>query len=159
MKKAILGVVALNVIAAGAFAADTATQAVEKRNGEFVAAWNRHDSKAMATLWLPDGDLLNPFGRWAKGRDEVAKLFADEQSTVMNATTFTVDAITVRMLAPDVALADDDVTVTGMTAADGSVMPAVKIHGSFVWAKKGGTWSVMAARPMLPASLPGAAPR
>ena len=159
MRKAFLGVVALNLFALGAFAADTTTQAIEKRTGEFVAAWNRHDSKAMAGLFLPDGDLINPFGRLAKGRDEVARLFADEQSTVMKATTMKTDAITVRTLAPDVALADWDITVTGMTAPDGSVMPAVKFHGAFVWAKKGGTWSVMAARPMLPASPPGTAPR
>ena len=159
MRKVFLGVVALNLIAFGAFAADTATQAVEKRTGEFVAAWNRHDSKAMAALFLPDGDLINPFGRWAKGRDEVARLFADEQSTVMNATTMTTDAIAVRTLAPEVALADWDITVTGMTAPDGSVMPAMKFHVAFVWGKKSGTWSVIAGRPMLPMALPGAASR
>lgn len=159
MRKVFLSLVALNLIAFGAFAADTATQAVEKRTGEFVAAWNLHDSKALAALFLLDGDLINPFGRWAKGRDEVARLFADEQSTVMKATTMKTDAITVRTLAPDVALADWDITVTGMTAPDGSVMPAMKFHGAFVWGKKGGTWSVMAARPMLPASPSGTAPR
>ncbi len=159
MKKAVLGVVALNVIAAGAFAADTATQAIEKRTGQFVAAWNRHDSKAIAALFLPDGDLINPFGQWARGHDEVAKLLAQEQSTVMKATTMTTDAIAVRAPAPGVALADWDVTVAGMTAPDGSVMPAMKFHGAFVWVKKGETWSIMAGRPMLPASQPSAAPR
>jgi hypothetical protein len=89
----------------------------------------------------------------------VARLFANEQSTVMKATTMKTDAITVRTLAPNIALADWDITVTGMTAPEGSAMPAVKFHGAFVWGKKGGTWSVTAARPMLPASPPGAASR
>jgi hypothetical protein len=66
MRTAVLGVVALNLFALGAFAADTATQAIEERTGEFVAAWNRHDGTAMAALFSPDGDLINPFGRWAK---------------------------------------------------------------------------------------------
>ena len=159
MRKAFLGAFVLNVIAAGAFAADTATQAIENRTGEFVAAWNRHDSKAIAALFLPDGDLINPFGRWAKGHEEVAKLLAQEQSTAMKATTMTTNAIEVRTPAPNVALADWDVTVTGMTGPDGSVMPPVKFHGAFVWVKKGGTWSIMAGRPMLPASPPSTAPR
>ncbi len=154
MKKTLLVVIALNLIAVGAFAADTAAQGIEKRTGEFVAAWNGHDSNAIAALFAPDGDLINPFGRWAKGRDEVAKLLAEEQSTVMKATTMTTDAITVRTLAPNVALADWDVTVTGMTASDGSVMPAVKFHGAFIWVKKGGAWLITAGRPMLPASPP-----
>jgi uncharacterized protein (TIGR02246 family) len=159
MRKAFLGVVALNVIAAGAFAADTATQAVEKRTGEFAAAWNRHDSTAMAAFWLPDGDLFNPFGRWAKGRDEVAKLFAQEQSTVMKATTFTVDAVSVRTPRPDVAVSDWDFTIAGMTGPDGSMIPVQKFHAAMVWVKKGGTWSIMAGRPMIPAPLPAAPPR
>jgi hypothetical protein len=50
MKKALVGVVALNLIALGAFAADTPTQAIEKRTSEFVAAWNRHDPKAIASF-------------------------------------------------------------------------------------------------------------
>ena len=159
MRKVFLSVVALNLAALGAFAADTATQAVEKRISEFVAAWNRHDPKEMASFMLRDGDLINPFGQWAKGRDEVAKLWAEEQSTVMKATTATTDAITVRTPAPNVAVADWDVTISGMTAPDGSVMPAMKVHATFVWLKKDGRWSIMAGRPMLPASPPGAAPR
>jgi uncharacterized protein (TIGR02246 family) len=159
MQKALLGVVALNVIAAGAFAADTATRAIEKRTAEFVAAWNRHDPKAMASVWAPDGDLLNPFGVWAKGRDGVAKLLTEEHSTVMKATTFTTSAIAVRTLAPDVALADWDFTVAGIAAPDGSTVPTQKMHAAVVWEKKGGIWLVLANRPMLPAPLPGAAPR
>lgn len=159
MRKALPGVVALNLFALGAFAADTATQAMEKRTGEFVAAWNRHDSTALAAFWLPDGDLLNPFGRWAKGRDEVAKLLAEEHSTVMKATTFTVDAVSVRTPSPNVAVADSDITIAGMTGPDGSMMPPRKMHVAMVWVNKRGTWSIMAGRPMIPASLPAAAPR
>jgi len=159
MRKAFLGVVALNLLALGAFAADTATQAIEKRTGEFVAAWNRHDSTALAAFWLPDGDLLNPFGRWAKGRAEVAKLLGEEHSTVMKATTFTVDAVWVRTPSPNVAVADWDITIAGMTGPDGSMMPAQKMHVAMVWIKKGGTWSIMAGRPMIPAPLPSAPPR
>jgi uncharacterized protein (TIGR02246 family) len=113
----------------------------------------------MASFWAPDGDLLNPFGRWAKGRDEVAKLLTEEQSTFMKATTFTTNAVMVRTLAPGVVLADWDFTIAGIVAPDGSSIPVQKFHAANVWIKKGGTWSVMAARPMLPMALPGASSR
>jgi hypothetical protein len=77
----------------------------------------------------------------------------------MKATTFTVDAVSVRTPRPDVAVADCDFTIAGMTAPDGSMIPVQKFHAAMVWVKKGGTWSVMAARPMLPMALPGASSR
>jgi uncharacterized protein (TIGR02246 family) len=159
MKKAFPSVVALTVIAAAAFAADTPTQGIEKRTAEFVAAWNRHDPSAMAAVWAPDGDLINPFGRWAKGREQVATLLAEEQSGVMKASTFTTTAISVRTMVPGVALADWDFTVAGMTAPNGSTMPSQKMHAAIVWVETNGTWSVFAGRPMIPAPVPAAPPR
>jgi uncharacterized protein (TIGR02246 family) len=155
MKKALLGLIAIAVLATGAFAADTSTQAIEKRTAEFVAAWNRHDPKAMASVWAPEGDLLNPFGRWARGHEELVKLFTDEQSAPMKASTFTTTAIHVRTLAPNVALADWDFTIAGITAPTGTSMPPQPFHAAFVWVKKGSSWSVLAGRPMIPAALPG----
>jgi uncharacterized protein (TIGR02246 family) len=155
MRKVFLSVAALNLLAFGVFAADTTTQAIETRTGEFVAAWNRHDPAAMASVWAPDGDLLNPFGRWARGHEELTKLFTEEQSVAMKASTFTTTAIHVRTLAPNVALADWDFTIAGITAPNGASMPVQTFHAAFVWVKKGGTWSVLAGRPMIPAALPG----
>jgi uncharacterized protein (TIGR02246 family) len=155
MKRVMASVIGCSLIALSAFAAESPSQGIEKRTAEFVAAWNRHDPQTMASVWAPDGDLINPFGRWVKGRAEVAKLLTEEQSGVMKATTFTTTAIKVRTLAPGVALADWDFTIAGMTAPDGSTMPTHTFHGANVWEKKGGTWFVLAARPMLPAPLPG----
>ena len=70
---------AVGLLAAGALAValapttlaaadDTDTAAIHARTQEFLAAWNRHDAKEMAAVWAPDGDLVNPFGRAAKGR-------------------------------------------------------------------------------------------
>lgn len=83
---------------------------------EFAAAWNRHDPKALAAFWAPDGDLINPFGRVAKGRAEVEKLFTDEHSAFMKGTTFTLTGMTVRLLAPNIAFTDWDVEISGMHA-------------------------------------------
>ena len=79
-------------------------EAIQKRLDELVAAWHKNDAKALAALWAPDGELINPFGRVANGRSEVEKLFIDEQSTFMKKTTYDVKSSSVRLLTADVAL-------------------------------------------------------
>ena len=79
-------------------------EAIQKRLDEFVAAWNNHDAEAMAALWAPDGDLINPFGRVAKGRPEVEKLFIDEHASFTKGTTYKVTSSLVRVLGSEVAV-------------------------------------------------------
>lgn len=131
---------------------------VRARAQEFAAAWNQHDPKAMAAFWAPDGDLISPSGRVAKGRAEVEKLFTDEHSTFMKGTTFTLTGVTVRLLAPDIAFADWDVEISGMHAPDGSAMPVQNFHVNTVMAKKSGQWWTVAGRPVSYLPSPGSAP-
>jgi uncharacterized protein (TIGR02246 family) len=130
---------------------------VRARCQEFAAAWNRHDAKALAGFWAPDGDLINPFGRMAKGRAELEKLFTDEHSTFMKGTTFTITGMTVRLLEPDIACADWDVDVSGMQSPEGTAMPVLKTHVNAVMMKKSGQWWIVAGRPVIyqPASGSG----
>src|SRR5690242_4541695 len=62
--------------------------AIRKRHDEWCDAWNKHDPKAMAAFWTADGDLINPFGRHAKGTAEIEKLFTEEQSGPMKESTY-----------------------------------------------------------------------
>ena len=69
---------ALALLASVPILASPAIEAeIKARADEFAAAWNKHDTKAMADMWSTDGDLINPYGRVAKGRAEVEKLFLD----------------------------------------------------------------------------------
>jgi uncharacterized protein (TIGR02246 family) len=119
---------------------------VRAASDAFVAAWNKNDSKALSAGWAPDGDLINPFGRWAKGRAEVEKLFGDEHTTFMKGTTYSISNYNVRFPSPAIAVADWDGEVTGMHNPDGSAMPPFKHHVNNLYAKKAGHWWVVAAR-------------
>jgi uncharacterized protein (TIGR02246 family) len=139
-------------------APDTGGEAqVRARCQEFAAAWNRHDPKAMAGFWAPDGDLINPSGRMAKGRVDVEKLFSDEQAGVMKGTTFTITGMTVRLLEPDIAVTDWDVEISGMQSSDGTAIPVLKAHVNSVMMKKSGQWWVVAGRPVIYPPAPGSA--
>jgi uncharacterized protein (TIGR02246 family) len=130
-------------------------EAIQKRLDEFEAAWNKDDAKAMAALWAPDGDLINPFGRLAKGRAEVEKLFTDEHTSFMKNTTYNVKTSSVRLIGSDTAVLDFDSGITGMKGPDGSDLPTFEHHVTMVLVKKDGTWWVVSARPVSYLPTPG----
>lgn len=153
MKTKIYPLLALLVFAAGApcvmSAADTKSDvtAIRKSATDFVAAWNHHDTKAMAGVFSDDADLINPFGRVAKGHAEIEKLFTDEHTTVMRNSTFSIGEVDVRLLTPDVAITDYSTEISGMLDPDGKAIPTLKIHVTMISQKKNGKWSPTVARP------------
>lgn len=127
--------------------ADAKTRAaIEGRMNEFVAAWNKHDPKAMAAVWLAKCDLINPFGMKASGRAEIEKLFAGEHGGVMKASTYTINSGTVRMIGRGVALGEWDSVITGMTSPDGQALPPFPHHVTMVFVHEGGQWRADAVR-------------
>lgn len=163
MKKALLAVGLVVVLAAGAVAAEKASDeaAIRKQGEEFAAAWNKNDYKTIASKFTADGDLINPMGRVAKGASEIEKLFQDEQTSVMKGTTFTRTSRSLQWVGPQVAVETWDATVTGMHSPDGKDLPPLKHIVTIVWVQKDGKWLAAVARPMAPVPPPpssGAAP-
>jgi uncharacterized protein (TIGR02246 family) len=137
-------------------AADEA--ALKARASEFAAAWDKDDAHGMAAVFAPEGDIINPFGRVAKGRAEVEKLFADEHGGFAKATHYNLLSMTTRLFG-DAAVQDWDVEVTGMKGTDGSAMPPLKHHVTVTYTKKGGKWWAVAVRPVVYAPAPGGPPQ
>jgi uncharacterized protein (TIGR02246 family) len=154
MRKILLGGVLL-AVAATAAAWGAEMPALHARAMEFKAAWDRNDAKALAALWAPDGDLINPFGRVAKGRAEVEKLLQDEQTTIMKGTTFRMVSESDREIATDVAVSDWDIEITGMKGSDGAALPPFKNHVTVVWKKHEGQWWGAVVRPVVYPPPPG----
>lgn len=151
----VFALLALAVAAAAQAGAPAESAKLAELSQKFVDAWNQHDAKAMASVWAPDGDLINPFGRVARGRGEVEKLFADEHSTFLKQSTFKLLDRTTRSLDPDAVIDDWDVEVAGIEGPDGP-MPPLKHHITVVYQKKGGQWWVAAVRPVVYSPPPGA---
>ena len=120
--------------------------AVRSRAAAFLTVWNQHDSKAMATFWDSDGDLINLYGRVAKGPEEIANNLAGEHATDMRLATMATSALAVRMIDPTIALADWDVDVTGVVNPDASAAPAVKEHWTILMHRRDGLWRFIAVR-------------
>jgi len=90
MKKLLLLPILLGLITMPSARADQKEEdaAIHQRHDEWAAAWNKHDPKLMATFFVADGDLINPFGRHARGTTEIEKLFTDEHTRAMSGTTY-----------------------------------------------------------------------
>ena len=121
-------------------------KAVEARMNEFVAAWNKHDPKAMSGVWLENCDLINPFGVKANGRAEIEKLFEQEQGGPMKASTYKIDSGTMRRIPGGAILADWDCTITGIASPDGAAVPPFAHHVTGIYVNKGGRWNASSVR-------------
>jgi uncharacterized protein (TIGR02246 family) len=149
MKKLILLPVLLGLLTVPAARAGDkkADAAIQKRHDEWAAAWNKHDPKLMASFFLPDGDLINPFGRHAKGTAEIEKLFTEEQSGPMAGTSYSGTIESISYIGKNVAIVDVAGEISGMKGPDGTAAGApFKHHVTWIAEKKNGKWFAHGAR-------------
>jgi uncharacterized protein (TIGR02246 family) len=128
--------------------------AIRKLYQQFVALWNKHDAKAMAAMWLEDGDDVEPDGHVAKGRDEIEKLFTQEHASVMKTTQIELNVDSVWFISATVALVDGNYRVTGIVAPDGKQLPPRAGRFSSIFLHERGKWWIAASRLMIPVALP-----
>ncbi len=133
-------------------APDDDIAAIKKNTAAFSAAWNKHDTKALAALWAADGDLIDPWGVTSVGRDAVEKFFAGEHTGMGKLAKSTYDnkKDDIRLITPDVAIEDWQVVLSGLNGPDGKPM-GPQMHRVIVVCKKSaGHWQIAAARPGIP---------
>jgi uncharacterized protein (TIGR02246 family) len=126
-------------------------QAIRNMVTQFVAAWNRNDAKALAGQFTSDGDLINPAGRIARGKGEVEKLLAEEQSGRFKGTHMSMTLKHLRFLKPDVAIVDEEFEITGLQGPQTTMKGLITV----VLRKDGDHWLTTSARPMVPVQMPG----
>ena len=122
---------------------------------DFAAAWNKHDPTAMAYFWSADSDLISPWGRKAKGRTEIQRLFQDEHNGPMKVSTYAIRALSIRMLDPALAMVDYDAEIANVSLPDGST--TFKPHIVFIVRKTNGKWWIISTRAY--AFMPPPAPK
>ncbi len=151
MKRLLLSAVLFGV--AGLFTAHTGQAdddaAIRQRHDEWVAAWNKHDPHLMASFWVEQGDLIDPFGHEARGPAAIEKFFASEHTGtgVMVGTTYAGTVERIRYIGKNTAVVDVAAEVSGLKGPDGGAQPPLKHHVTWVATKKAGQWMAVAARP------------
>jgi uncharacterized protein (TIGR02246 family) len=97
--------------AAGATPADDAIREVETAQ---AATWNAHDAHGFAQLFAPDADVIDVRGSQWHGRDATELMIARAFASVFAKSSLRIDAVNVRSLSPDLALAYVNWTMTGI---------------------------------------------
>ena len=120
----------------------------------FSAAWAQHDPEALATLWVADGDIVNPMSRAARGHSELVRFFRDEHSSYMKGTGLTVKVTGTRVLGPGLALVDCEAQLTGVRTPDGKAMPPLTHLIVGVVTKTPEGWRFVSARLSVPVPAP-----
>ena len=128
---------------------------IHRRHDEWITAWNKHDPKLMASFFVSDGHLVNPFGRQARGTAEIEKLFTEEQSGPMAGTTYAGNIESIRYLGDHYAIVDVAGEIRGMKGPNGAAGPPFKHHVTWIAEKKAGKWFAHGARAFVPVPPPG----
>jgi uncharacterized protein (TIGR02246 family) len=121
---------------------ETAVRQVVQR---YVEAREARDAKDIEPLLTPDADQLVSDGTWRRGRDDLVKGMLE--SSRRNPARRSIAVESVRMLTPDVALADGRYTQKGRDGGKDREM------WTSITLKRGADgWRIAAIRNMLPAS-------
>ena len=112
------------------------------------AAWNRGDAKAFSARYREDGTFTNVFGAVHFGRDEFERRHAEVFAGFLKGTRIAMTIEKLRLVRPDVAVADVDMTYSDSQNLPRGVvpMPDGLVHSSLlmVLVKHGGEWWVSA---------------
>jgi len=115
---------------------------VSRHAEQFVAIWNAHDMERLQDLYAEDADFVNVIGmRWT-GASEIARMHVLLHELRMRQTTLVSEGMTVRVLAPSVAVVHDTWVLTGDPGAPGwktgeqrrgILMHVLKLDGAGKW--------------------------
>jgi uncharacterized protein (TIGR02246 family) len=120
--------------------------------GKYVAAREERDPAAIEALFTSDADQLTSSGEWRRGRTRLVPGTLASSERTGGTREITVE--TVRLLAPDVAIADGRYEISGLAGGGQRVM-----FTTLVLTRDSGNWRIAAIRNMLPATpVPAGAP-
>jgi len=124
--------------------ADNNEHGVEAAIRTFETGWNRHDIEVMFQVFTSDAEWVNVVGMWWRGLADVKRAHRLYHETVFANTPFTIDAIHVRSVTPDTAIAVVRWSKGSFVPPDGKPRPPGKDMMSLVLVKQAGRWLIAA---------------
>jgi len=91
-------------------------EAVDQLLVELAEAWNAGDARAYGALFSPDVTFTNADGTLDLGRDEVVRHAEEAFQGVLAGTKVSLAVRKLRLVRPDVAVADLDLRISGLPA-------------------------------------------
>ena len=120
------------------------SEAVDQVLGEIAEAWNTGDARSYGARYRPDGTFTNTDGTLDLGRDEFVHTAEEAFQGVLAGTKVSLAVRKLRLIRPDVAVADLDTRVSGMQVAGNRPGGEVRISQMLVLVKEDGHWWITA---------------
>jgi uncharacterized protein (TIGR02246 family) len=117
-------------------------RAIRKILADYDVAWNTHDMKSMGALFREDAEFINVVGMHWRGRADIVAAHAAFHETMFKDVRIKTDAITLRPLGGDVAIAVVTYTMDVATTPSGQVIPKHQNKLSYVFKKTAGEWKI-----------------
>ena len=124
---------------------------IRARLDEYEQAYTNGDVAKLGAMFVEDGDLIDPTGNLTHGRAALEERWQKMFAGPVKGTT-NIEATSIRLLRPDIAIVDGTSQSFGMKAADGTEIRNVPGMYSSVWVKRNGQWLLHCLRPMIPVS-------
>jgi uncharacterized protein (TIGR02246 family) len=86
----------------------------------FLAAWNRHDARALAALFAEQAEFVSAAGLWGKSRAEIEAGYRRLYASAFRAGRLEGQVVSVKRLRPDVATVHLAWELTGEAGPDGA---------------------------------------
>ena len=109
----------------------------------FYDAFNSHDFGRVQEFTTEDWNHINPLGGWTRGRDAVLKELKAVHSTFLKGVSDTVEQMSIRFAAADVAVVTVASGVSTFTTPDGEKHENEQPIRTFVVVRRGGRWLIM----------------
>ena len=119
-----------------------ARDAVEEFFRLFADAWKTNDGAAVASFFVSDGSLINPFGQRADGRDAVAAMYSEYFEGMLRGTSTAIDVASVRGVESNHVLVDGEQTIM---ASSGEII--LVAHLVALLGRDGDSWLFVDGRP------------
>ena len=110
----------------------------------FETGWNHHDMDVMFQAFTQDAEWVNIGGMWWRGLKNVKQAHRVYHDTFFANTSFNIDEIHVRLVAPDTAVAVVRWKKGSFLPPDGQLRPPGRDLMSLVLVRKGGNWLITA---------------
>jgi uncharacterized protein (TIGR02246 family) len=120
---------------------ETEIRAVEQRMQD---AWNQHNPRSFAKLFSEDGDHINLFGWWWKGRAAIETGLTNAHTFIFRESLLTHTDVNVRLLDSQTAVVHIAWTMAGQKSPDGSTAPLMAGLETQIVRKQHGKWLIAA---------------
>jgi uncharacterized protein (TIGR02246 family) len=146
----------LSAVAGLAEAEQAEEAAIRSRVQEYVAAFNRVDAKAAASVYAVDGTHTYALGFTHRGRAAIEKGLAELLAGPFKGTRLTITTDAIRFLTPSIAIEEESFVVSGLKTSTSAEAPPVKGSCLDLVQKQGGRWFAAAVQCMVPLPTPEA---